>query len=50
MPDARQSFQRALAAGGIAVQAPIQKEGDPDLRGGVRDPSGNVWWISTQVG
>ena len=50
LPDVQSSFQRALAAGGQSVQEPVQKAGDPDLRGGVRDPSGNVWWISTQVG
>ena len=39
-----------LTAGGVAVQAPEQKPGDPDRRGGVKDPSGNTWWFSTPVG
>lgn len=41
-------FRKALAAGGTAVQEPTQREGDPDRRGGVMDPTGNTWWISTQ--
>jgi len=32
------------------VQEPTRKEGDPDRRGGVKDPCGNTWWISTQQG
>jgi uncharacterized glyoxalase superfamily protein PhnB len=50
LPDVRSSYHRALSAGGMAVLEPVQKPGDPDLRAGVRDPSGNTWWISTQVG
>jgi uncharacterized glyoxalase superfamily protein PhnB len=43
-------FQRALDAGGVAVQQPSQKSGDDtDRRGGVKDPGGNTWWICTQV-
>src|SRR5262245_25992396 len=41
-------YQQALAAGGVAVQAPRQNAGDPDRRGGVKDPAGNTWWLSTQ--
>jgi uncharacterized glyoxalase superfamily protein PhnB len=50
VPDVDATYQRALAAGGVAVQEPRQKQDDPDRRGGVKDPSGNTWWISTQVG
>jgi uncharacterized glyoxalase superfamily protein PhnB len=42
-------YARALAAGGVALQEPTRKDGDPDRRGGVRDPAGNSWWIATQV-
>lgn len=49
VPDVDATYQRALAAGGLSVQEPVQK-GDPDKRSGVKDPAGNVWWISTQVG
>lgn len=50
VPDVDESYRRALEAGGRTVQEPVQKAGDPDRRGGVMDPSGNTWWISTQVG
>lgn len=49
VPDVDATYQQALAAGGLSVQEPVQK-GDPDKRSGVKDPAGNVWWISTQVG
>ncbi|WP_263364350.1 VOC family protein [Paenibacillus sabuli] len=39
---------RALEAGGESVQQPERKQGDPDRRGGVKDPAGNTWWIATQ--
>lgn len=47
--DVDATYRRALEAGAEAVQAPVQK-GDPDRRGGVKDPAGNTWWISTQLG
>jgi PhnB protein len=50
VPDAQATYKKALAAGGVSVQEPVGKPGDPDLRGGVNDPSGNTWWISTQLG
>lgn len=49
VPDVDATYKRALAAGGMSVQEPIQV-GDPDRRGGVKDPAGNTWWIATQVG
>jgi PhnB protein len=47
--DVDATYRRALEAGGVSAQEPIRKEGDPDKRGGVRDPAGNTWWIATQV-
>jgi len=47
--DVDATFSRALEAGGVSVQAPQRKEGDPDRRGGVKDPGGNTWWIATQA-
>ena len=47
VPDVDETYRRALAAGGLVVQDPVQKD-DPDRRGGVQDPAGNVWWIATQ--
>lgn len=49
VPDVDATYARALKAGGVSVQEPVRKEGDPDRRGGVRDPGGNTWWISTQM-
>jgi PhnB protein len=49
VPDVDATYARALKAGGVSVQEPVRKEGDPDRRGGVKDPGGNTWWISTQV-
>jgi PhnB protein len=49
VPDVDATYQRTLAAGGTPVQEPQQKD-DPDRRGGVKDPAGNIWWIATQVG
>ena len=50
VPDVDATYQRALEAGGVSVQEPNQREGDPDRRGGVKDPAGNTWWIATQIG
>jgi PhnB protein len=47
--DVDDTYRRALAAGAVAVQEPVQK-GDEDKRGGVRDPGGTTWWIATRVG
>lgn len=48
VPDVDATYNKALAAGAVSVQEPVQKPGDPDRRGRVKDPSGNTWWISTQ--
>lgn len=48
VPDVDKTYARALENGGEAVQEPQQKDGDPDRRGGVKDPGGNTWWFSTQ--
>jgi PhnB protein len=47
--DVDATYRRALAAGGVSVQAPERKGDDPDRRGGVEDPAGNPWWIASQV-
>lgn len=47
--DVDATYKRALAAGAISVQEPVQKE-DEDKRGGVKDAGGTTWWISTRVG
>ncbi|MFC7322516.1 VOC family protein [Halobacillus campisalis] len=47
--DSLNTYNRAIKAGGESLQEPVNKEGDPDRRGGVVDPAGNTWWISTQL-
>jgi PhnB protein len=47
--DVDATYARALEAGAVSVQAPAQQKGDPDRRGGVKDPSGNTWWIASQM-
>jgi uncharacterized glyoxalase superfamily protein PhnB len=49
VPDVDATYQRALDAGAEAVQAPTQKPGEQDRRGGFKDPAGNTWWVATQV-
>jgi PhnB protein len=49
VPDVDATYKTALAAGGVSVQEPARREGDPDRRGGFKDPGGNTWWIATQV-
>ena len=46
MPDADAAYQRALDAGATSLEAPVdQFYGDREA--GVKDPTGNVWWIAT---
>jgi uncharacterized glyoxalase superfamily protein PhnB len=46
VPDADAVYQRAIAAGATSVEDPVdQPYGDREA--GVKDPSGNIWWIAT---
>lgn len=40
-------YQRATRAGGTSIEEPADQFYG-DRRGGVRDPNGNQWWISTR--
>ena len=42
-------YHKAIESGFEAINAPRQREGDPDRRGEFRDFAGNVWSVSTQV-
>jgi uncharacterized glyoxalase superfamily protein PhnB len=42
VPDVDSSYRRALDAGGLPIDEPKQREGDPDRRAGVKDPAGNT--------
>lgn len=46
--DAASVFARAVDAGAKIVQEPARETDDDDLRGGVQDPWGTVWWIASQ--
>ena len=39
-------YARAIAAGGVSVMEPADQIYG-DRHGGVKDPSGNTWWIAT---
>ncbi|MEP5728743.1 MAG: VOC family protein [Sulfitobacter sp.] len=41
-------FEKALCAGATVVQ-PLLDTGDGDLRGGVKDPDGTIWWIAKML-
>jgi len=48
LSDVDAAYDRAVAAGGVSIMPP----GDQfygDRMGGVLDPAGNSWWISTHV-
>ncbi|MEP7241917.1 MAG: VOC family protein [Devosia sp.] len=44
--DVEATFTRALAAGGTVIH-PLTLSADGDHRGGIADPSGTVWWVTT---
>lgn len=46
--DVDATYARALKAGAVSVQEPVQKD-DPDKRGGFRDAGGTTWWVSQQT-
>lgn len=46
--DADAAMARALAAGGEAVMA-VADMPYGDRQGGVRDPRGNIWWLSQRL-
>ena len=48
VPDVDAAYRRALEAGANSVQK-LTKKDDADKRGGVIDPGGTTWWISTKV-
>jgi PhnB protein len=48
VPDVDAVYKRALAAGAASTMEPAnQFYGDRNA--GVKDPSGNLWWIATHV-
>ena len=48
VPNVDEMYQRALRAGAESIHEP-RNEFYGDRMGGVKDPSGNSWWIGTHV-
>ena len=46
--DTDAAYQRALAAGGSSISPPADHFYG-DRNAGVKDPSGNIWWIGTHI-
>lgn len=42
-------YQRAVEAGGASVMEPTDMPFAGERYGGVKDPSGNVWWVATHI-
>ncbi len=42
-------YQRALGAGGVSVMEPTDMPFAGERYGGVKDPSGNIWWVATHI-
>ncbi len=47
--DVDKTFDKAIQAGCEIVQAPKQREGDPDRRATFKDYAGNMWSVGTQI-
>lgn len=48
VPDVDVTYQRALDSSGVSVGEPSESDGI-DRRAGIKDPTGNTWWISTPL-
>ncbi|RED12160.1 VOC family protein [Pontivivens insulae] len=48
VPDADATYAKAEAAGGKVVM-PVTDQFYGDRDGGIEDPAGNLWWISTHI-
>jgi uncharacterized glyoxalase superfamily protein PhnB len=42
-------YQRALQAGAASVMPPTDMPHAGERYGGVKDPSGNLWWVATHI-
>lgn len=49
VPDVEKTFSQAVKLDCEAIEEPVNKEGDPDMRGMFRDFSGNIWAVGTQL-
>ncbi|MFE4664386.1 VOC family protein [Streptomyces sp. NPDC056716] len=48
VPDADEAFERALAAGGQVLTA-LANDAFGQRGGRIKDPFGNIWWVSARV-
>ncbi|WP_309123007.1 VOC family protein [Paenibacillus sp.] len=48
VPNVDETFRRALELGCVSVEAPRERDGDPDRRGTFKDFAGNLWSVATQ--
>jgi PhnB protein len=48
VPDSLLSYKKALSLGCEGIEEPVNKEGDPDVRGTFKDKWGNYWAVGTQ--
>ena len=49
VPNADETFEKAINAGCTIVEKPKNNEGDPDRRGTFKDFAGNMWSVGTQL-
>jgi len=49
VPDVKETFRKAIALGCESLEEPVNKTGDPDIRGSFKDFQGNTWAIGTQI-
>ncbi|SER57661.1 VOC family protein [Salipaludibacillus aurantiacus] len=47
--DVDKTYNKAIALGCQAIEAPVNKDGEPDKRGTFKDFAGNIWSVATQV-
>ncbi len=48
VPDVDAVYKKALQAGGVSIAEPADQFYG-DRHGGVKDPTGNFWWVATHV-
>jgi uncharacterized glyoxalase superfamily protein PhnB len=49
VPDVHAVFNKAISLGCESLEAPVNKSGDPDVRGSFKDFQGNTWAVGTQM-
>ena len=49
VPDVDAAYNKALELGCVSMEAPKQREGDPDRRASFKDYAGNWWSVGTQL-